>query len=105
MPQCLLSIYQPDGGRPDADTMARIGVEVHRLACLPAPTAPAATSSSPRSTPYADQFTDWTQVLAVHDQLARLDPGPVAALNRAVAVLEVDGPAAALRLVCANTTI
>jgi len=31
MPQYLLSIYQPDGGMPDSDTMARIGVDLHRL--------------------------------------------------------------------------
>jgi len=48
---------------------------------------------------HSDQVTDWNQVLALYDQLARLDPGPVVALNRAVAVAEVDGPAAALRLV------
>ncbi|WP_370248374.1 RNA polymerase sigma factor [Nocardioides sp.] len=43
--------------------------------------------------------TDWGQILALYDQLVRLDPGPVAALNRAVAVAEVDGPAVALALV------
>ena len=48
---------------------------------------------------HTDAVTDWTQVLALYDQLAQLDPGPVVALNRAVAVAEVDGPAAALRLV------
>ena len=48
---------------------------------------------------HTDPVTDWTQVLALYDQLARLDPGPVVALNRAVAVAEVDGPASALRLV------
>lgn len=31
MPQYLLSIYQPDGGVPDAEAMGRIGVELHRL--------------------------------------------------------------------------
>ena len=31
MPQYLLSIYQPDGGVPDADAMARIGVALNRL--------------------------------------------------------------------------
>ena len=31
MPQYLLSIYQPGGGVPDADTLARIGAELHRL--------------------------------------------------------------------------
>ncbi|HEV2371999.1 MAG TPA: sigma-70 family RNA polymerase sigma factor [Streptosporangiaceae bacterium] len=48
---------------------------------------------------HTDPVTDWTQVLALYDQLAQLDPGPVVALNRAVAVAEVDTPAAALRLV------
>ncbi|MGI9005306.1 MAG: RNA polymerase sigma factor [Streptosporangiaceae bacterium] len=48
---------------------------------------------------HADPVTDWRQVLALYDQLTRLDPGPVVALNRAVAVAEVDGPAAALGLV------
>ena len=31
MPQYLLSIYQPDGGVPDAETMARIATDLHRL--------------------------------------------------------------------------
>jgi RNA polymerase sigma-70 factor (ECF subfamily) len=42
--------------------------------------------------------TDWAQVLALYDQLLRFTPTPVVALNRAVAVAEVDGPAAALSL-------
>jgi RNA polymerase sigma-70 factor (ECF subfamily) len=41
--------------------------------------------------------TDWRQILALYDQLLALTPSPVVALNRAVAVAEVDGPAAALR--------
>jgi RNA polymerase sigma-70 factor (ECF subfamily) len=40
--------------------------------------------------------TDWRQILQLYDQLLAVAPGPVAALNRAVAVAEVDGPAAAL---------
>jgi RNA polymerase sigma factor (sigma-70 family) len=40
--------------------------------------------------------TDWTQVLALYDQLLSLVPTPVVALNRAVAVAEVHGPAMAL---------
>ena len=40
--------------------------------------------------------TDWSQVLALYDQLMVLAPTPVVALNRAVAVAEVRGPAAAL---------
>ncbi|WP_028065729.1 RNA polymerase sigma factor [Solirubrobacter soli] len=40
--------------------------------------------------------TDWSQVLALYDQLVRLDPSPIIALNRAIAVAELDGPQVAL---------
>jgi RNA polymerase sigma-70 factor (ECF subfamily) len=43
--------------------------------------------------------TDWTQIVQLYDQLMTVAPSPVVALNRAVAVAEVDGPAAALSLV------
>jgi RNA polymerase sigma-70 factor, ECF subfamily len=43
--------------------------------------------------------TDWSQVVALYDQLVRLDPSPIVALNRAVAVAELDGPEAALATV------
>lgn len=43
--------------------------------------------------------TDWGQVLTLYDQLLALSPSPVVALNRAIAVGEVDGPAAALAIV------
>ncbi len=43
--------------------------------------------------------TDWLQVLALYDHLVRLDPSPVVALNRAIAVAELDGPAVALAAV------
>ncbi|WP_258572426.1 hypothetical protein [Actinomadura parmotrematis] len=43
--------------------------------------------------------TDWRQVLALYDLLLACAPTPVAALNRAVALAEVDGPAAALAAV------
>jgi RNA polymerase sigma-70 factor (ECF subfamily) len=43
--------------------------------------------------------TDWSQILQLYDQLLSLAPSPVVALNRAVAVTEVEGPAAALPLV------
>jgi len=40
--------------------------------------------------------TDWSQVVALYDQLVRLDPSPIVALNRVIAVAEVDGPEVAL---------
>jgi len=43
--------------------------------------------------------TDWSQIVALYDTLLAVAPTPVVALNRAIAVGEVDGPAAALALV------
>jgi RNA polymerase sigma-70 factor (ECF subfamily) len=43
--------------------------------------------------------TDWGQILRLYDQLTAFAPTPVVALNRAVAVAEVEGPAEALDLV------
>jgi RNA polymerase sigma-70 factor, ECF subfamily len=43
--------------------------------------------------------TDWSQVLALYDQLYAVTPTPVVALNRAVALAEVTGPASALVVV------
>ncbi len=43
--------------------------------------------------------TEWTQIVALYDQLVRVDPSPVVALNRAIAVAEVDGPDVALAAV------
>ena len=40
--------------------------------------------------------TDWSQIVALYDQLVGLDPSPIVALNRAVAVAELDGPEVAL---------
>lgn len=43
------------------------------------------------------EATDWPQVLALYTALAGVDPSPVVALNRAVAMAQVLGPSAALR--------
>jgi RNA polymerase sigma-70 factor, ECF subfamily len=43
--------------------------------------------------------TDWSQILALYDQLLSIAPTPIVALNRAVAVAEIRGPEAALTLV------
>ncbi|WP_030175105.1 RNA polymerase sigma factor [Spirillospora albida] len=48
---------------------------------------------------HSEPPTDWRQILALYDQLSAVTPGPVVALNRAVAVAEVEGPAVALGLV------
>ncbi|MGH7516757.1 MAG: RNA polymerase sigma factor [Gemmatimonadales bacterium] len=43
--------------------------------------------------------TDWAQIVGLYDVLARADPSPVVALNRAVAVAMRDGPQAGLALI------
>ena len=43
--------------------------------------------------------TDWAQIVALYDHLLTLAPTPVVALNRAIAIGEIHGPAAALALV------
>jgi RNA polymerase sigma-70 factor, ECF subfamily len=43
--------------------------------------------------------TDWAQIVALYDLLARAEPSPVVELNRAVAVAMRDGPAAGLALI------
>ncbi|HEY7050369.1 MAG TPA: sigma-70 family RNA polymerase sigma factor [Jatrophihabitantaceae bacterium] len=55
----------------------------------------AAIAALHASAPSSDE-TDWRQIVALYDLLARLAPSPVVTLNQAVAVAMVDGPAAAL---------
>ena len=40
--------------------------------------------------------TDWSQVVALYDQLVRIDLSPIVVLNRAIAIAELDGPEVAL---------
>ena len=43
--------------------------------------------------------TDWSQIVALYDQLLRIDPSPVVELNRAIAVAELDGARVGLTIV------
>jgi len=47
----------------------------------------------------AVEQTDWSQIVALYDQLLAVSPTPVVTLNRAIAVGEVHGPSPALALV------
>jgi RNA polymerase sigma-70 factor (ECF subfamily) len=47
---------------------------------------------------HADEPRDWPQVAALYGELSRLTGSPVVELNRAIAVAEVDGPAAGLEI-------
>jgi RNA polymerase sigma-70 factor (ECF subfamily) len=43
------------------------------------------------------EATDWSQIVALYDQLSAVQPSPVTALNQSVAIAELHGPAAGLR--------
>ncbi|MEU4693790.1 sigma-70 family RNA polymerase sigma factor [Actinoplanes sp. NPDC023714] len=97
--QELVVLAEQDRGAWDAGMIA----EGHRLvrARLATGQAPgryqilAAVNAVHTSARHA-RDTDWSQVVALYDQLVALDPSPVVALNRAIAVAEVDGPAVGL---------
>jgi RNA polymerase sigma-70 factor, ECF subfamily len=96
----LVLLPDQDRGRWDRAMVAE-GQELVR-ACLrlgrPGPyQLQAAISAVHSDAPTAAQ-TDWSQILALYDQLIALTPTPVVALNRSVAVAEVHGPARALEL-------
>ncbi|HEY7324921.1 MAG TPA: RNA polymerase sigma factor [Streptosporangiaceae bacterium] len=97
----LVLLADQDRSRWDADLVTEGQALVRR--CLrrgqPGPyQIQAAINAVHSDTATADQ-TDWRQILALYDQLLALTPTPVVRLNRAVAVGEVAGPAAALQLV------
>jgi RNA polymerase sigma-70 factor (ECF subfamily) len=47
------------------------------------------------------ESTNWTQILALYDRWIAMDPSPVIALNRAVVVANLSGPAAGLKAIAA----
>ena len=59
-----------------------------------------AAISSVHSAAASPSETDWSQIVALYDLLQRIEPSPIVALNRAVAVaMRRDGPAAGLALI------
>jgi RNA polymerase sigma-70 factor, ECF subfamily len=97
----LVLLADQDRGRWDRDQIAEGQAIVRR--CLrrgrPGPYQLQAAVNAVHSDAPTAAATDWRQILALYDQLLALAPSPVVALNRAVAVAEVEGPEAALALV------
>ncbi len=98
----LVALDEQDRGSWDATLIA----EGHRLVRerLAARAAPGryqilAAISAVHASARDVRDADWSQVVALYDQLARIDPSPVIALNRAIAVAELDGPEVALAAV------
>ncbi|MGC3864004.1 RNA polymerase sigma factor [Micromonospora chersina] len=94
----LVPLGAQDRGRWDRALIAEGQALVRR--CLrrdrPGPYQIQAAISAVHSDAATATDTDWRQILALYDQLVAHAPGPVVALNRAVALAEVAGPAAAL---------
>jgi RNA polymerase sigma-70 factor, ECF subfamily len=97
----LVLLADQDRGRWDRDMIAE-GQRIVRD-CLrrnqPGPYQIQAAIAAVHSDAATAAQTDWRQILALYDQLLAMAPTPVVALNRAVAVAEVHGPAAALESV------
>jgi len=97
----LVLLADQDRGRWDRGLIAEGQALVRR--CLregrPGPYQIQAAIGAVHSDAETAAATDWGQILALYDQLMAVAPTPVAALNRAVAVAETDGPQAALALV------
>ena len=94
----LVLLADQDRGLWDRDLIAE-GQAIVR-ACLrrgqPGPYQVQAAINAVHSDAATAADTDWRQILRLYDQLLVVAPTPVAALNRAVAVAEVDGPQVAL---------
>ena len=97
----LVLLPAQDRGRWDG-VLAAEGRELVRQ-CLrrdrPGPYQIQAAINAVHSEAATSGGTDWPQILQLYDQLLAVAPGPVAALNRAVALAEVRGPGAALRAI------
>ncbi|MDG4793597.1 DUF6596 domain-containing protein [Micromonospora sp. WMMD1082] len=95
----LVTLDEQDRGAWDRELIAEGHALVRaRLACGQAPgryqilAAINALHTDARDV----RATDWSQVIALYDQLIHVDPSPVVRLNRAIAVAEFDGPEVAL---------
>jgi RNA polymerase sigma-70 factor (ECF subfamily) len=96
----LVLLADQDRGRWDRGMIAEGQALVRR--CLrrgqPGPYQIQAAIGAVHIDAAAADATDWRQILALYDQLMAFTASPVVALNRAVAVAEVEGPTAALTL-------
>ena len=101
----LVTLDEQDRGAWDAALIAEgHGLVRERLVAAAAGVAPGryqilAAINAVHTSARDVRDTDWSQVVALYDRLVRLDPSPIIALNRAIAVAELDGPEVALATV------
>ena len=100
----LVTLDEQDRGAWDASLIA----EGHQLVreCLAAAAAGMtpgryqilAAINAVHTSAHDIRETDWSQIVALYDQLVTVDPSAIVALNRAIAVAELDGPEVALSI-------
>jgi len=97
----LVPLPEQDRGVWDRDLIAQGQALVKR--CLrrnqPGPYQLQAAINAVHSDAVTAADTDWSQILALYDQLLTFTPTSVVALHRAVAVAEIDGPGRGLELI------
>jgi RNA polymerase sigma-70 factor (ECF subfamily) len=97
----MVLLPDQDRARWDRDLIAEGQGIVRR--CLqrnmPGPYQIQAAINAVHSDAVTSADTDWRQVLQLYDQLLAITPSAVVALNRAVALAELEGPAPALAIV------
>ena len=101
----LVALDEQDRGSWDTELIAEgLRLVRERLAAAAAGVAPGryqilAAINAVHTSARDIRDTDWSQVVALYDQLVRLDHSPIVALNRAIAVAERDGPEVALAII------
>lgn len=97
----LVPLPEQDRGRWDRELIAEGQSLVRRCLRLgrPGPYQIQAAIQAVHSDAPTPQATDWGQLRQLYDHLLAIAPGPIVALNRAVAVAEIEGPGPALGLV------
>ena len=101
----LIALDEQDRGAWDAELVAEGHRLVReRLAAAAAGVSPGryqilAAINAVHTSARDARDTDWSQVVALYNQLVHLDHSPIVRLNRAIAVAELDGPQVALATV------
>ncbi len=97
----LVLLDEQDRGRWDADRIAEGSALVERALRMRrvGPYQVQAAIAAVHDEAATPEATDWRQIVALYDELARLAPSPVVDLNRAVAVAMASGPRPGLALI------
>jgi RNA polymerase sigma-70 factor (ECF subfamily) len=97
----LVTLAEQDRSRWDRSLIAEGHALTHEALAqgIAGPYAILAAINAVHTSAAEARDTEWTQIASLYDQLYAISPTPIVALNRAVAVAEVDGPQVALALV------